>query len=127
MLRNHGRKDKYDHEIPGFNVRFNEIKAAIGRVMLKHLDGFNDNRRAIAARYNERLKPASCRPRRARMGQGRSITCTSCALERRDELQKVPQGKRHRHRHPLSRAQPSAAGRHGRSPHPAPAATPSRL
>jgi dTDP-4-amino-4,6-dideoxygalactose transaminase len=24
--------------------------------MLKHLDGFNDNRRKIAARYNERLK-----------------------------------------------------------------------
>ncbi len=56
MLRNHGRKDKYLHEMPGFNVRFNEIQGAIGRVMLKHLDAFNDNRRAIAARYNERLK-----------------------------------------------------------------------
>lgn len=55
MFRNHGRKDKYHHEFAGFNVRFDEIKAAIGRVMLKHLDGFNDNRRAIAARYNERL------------------------------------------------------------------------
>ena len=56
MLRNHGRKDKYHHEFAGFNVRFNEIQGAIGRVMLKHLDGFNDNRRKIAARYNERLK-----------------------------------------------------------------------
>ena len=56
MLRNHGRQGKYDHEFPGYNVRFNEIKAAIGRVMLKHLDGFNENRRKIAARYNERLK-----------------------------------------------------------------------
>jgi dTDP-4-amino-4,6-dideoxygalactose transaminase len=55
MLRNHGRKDKYLHEIAGFNVRFNEIQGAIGRVMLKHLDGFNENRRKIAARYNERL------------------------------------------------------------------------
>src|ERR1035437_7688144 len=43
MLRNHGRQGKYDHEFPGYNVRFNEINAAIGRVMLKHLDGFNDN------------------------------------------------------------------------------------
>src|SRR6202789_935963 len=51
MYRNHGRKDKYLHEFAGFNVRFNEIQGAIGRVMLKHLDGFNDNRRAIAARY----------------------------------------------------------------------------
>ena len=56
MLRNHGRQGKYDHEFTGYNVRFNEINAAIGRVMLKHLDGFNENRRKIAARYNERLK-----------------------------------------------------------------------
>ena len=56
MLRNHGRQGKYDHEFPGYNVRFNEINAAIGRVMLKRLDAFNENRRKIAARYNERLK-----------------------------------------------------------------------
>jgi perosamine synthetase len=55
MYRNHGRKDKYLHEFAGFNVRFNEIQAAIGRVMLKHLDCFNDNRRAIAARYDQHL------------------------------------------------------------------------
>src|SRR5439155_17546014 len=56
MLRNHGRRDKYHHEFAGFNIRFNEIQGAIGRVMLKHLDRFNDHRRAVAARYNERLK-----------------------------------------------------------------------
>src|SRR5690242_10377035 len=55
MLRNHGRQGKYDHEFAGYNVRFNEINAAIGRVMLKHLDAFNENRRKIAARYHERL------------------------------------------------------------------------
>ena len=36
-------------------MRFNEIQAAIGRVMLKHLDSFNERRRQIAARYRERL------------------------------------------------------------------------
>lgn len=56
MLRNHGRKDKYTHEIPGFNVRFNEIQGAIGRVMLRHLDALNDNRRRIADHYGRRLK-----------------------------------------------------------------------
>ena len=56
MLRNHGRQGKYDHEFPGYNVRFNEINAAIGRVMLKHLDGFNTVRRKIAAHYDARLK-----------------------------------------------------------------------
>jgi len=56
MLRNHGRRDKYRHEFAGYNVRFNEIQAAIGRVMLKRLPEFNANRRAIAAHYNERLR-----------------------------------------------------------------------
>jgi dTDP-4-amino-4,6-dideoxygalactose transaminase len=55
MYRNHGRKDKYLHEFAGFNVRFNEIQGAIGRVMLKHLDRFNAHRRAIAAHYNQHL------------------------------------------------------------------------
>lgn len=56
MLRNHGRKEKFTHEIAGFNVRFNEVQAAIGRVMLKHLDAYNENRRAIASYYNSRLQ-----------------------------------------------------------------------
>ena len=55
MLRNHGRQGKYDHEFTGYNVRFNEINAVIGRVMLKHLDVFNEHRRSIAARYTQRL------------------------------------------------------------------------
>lgn len=62
MLRNHGRKDKYLHEFTGFNVRFNEIQGAIGRVMLRHLDGFNESRRRIAARYNECLKEVVVTP-----------------------------------------------------------------
>ncbi|MFO0793764.1 MAG: DegT/DnrJ/EryC1/StrS family aminotransferase [Candidatus Brocadiaceae bacterium] len=56
MLRNHGRKEKYTHEMIGFNLRFNEVQAAIGRVALRHLDAFNQNRRKIAAYYNDRLK-----------------------------------------------------------------------
>ncbi len=55
MLRNHGRKEKYLHEITGYNVRFNEIQAAVGRVALRHLDELNEQRRQIAARYRQRL------------------------------------------------------------------------
>jgi dTDP-4-amino-4,6-dideoxygalactose transaminase len=57
MLRDHGRRDKYQHEIVGWNLRFNEIQAATGRIFLRRLDEFNDRRRAIAARYRERLGP----------------------------------------------------------------------
>lgn len=55
MLRDHGRKSKYTHELVGFNLRFNEIQAAIGRVMLRRLDEMNAHRRQVAARYNEKL------------------------------------------------------------------------
>ncbi len=56
MLRNHGRKDKYIHELVGFNLRFNEIQAAVGREQLKHLDDFNAKRRQAVAWYRERLR-----------------------------------------------------------------------
>lgn len=56
MLRNHGRKDKYTHEMVGYNMRLNEMQAAIGRVGLKYLDSQNEKRRVIADMYNQRLK-----------------------------------------------------------------------
>jgi dTDP-4-amino-4,6-dideoxygalactose transaminase len=56
MLRNHGRRGKYVHELVGFNLRFNEIQAAIGRVALRHLESLNQARIALAAHYDERLR-----------------------------------------------------------------------
>ena len=55
MLRNHGRKTKYVHELVGYNLRFNEIQAAIGRIGLRKLSELNEHRRRVAARYTERL------------------------------------------------------------------------
>src|SRR6185503_5868200 len=55
MLRNHGRKDKYLHEKVGFNLRFNEIQAAIGREQLKVLDQLNAGRRRVAQWYRDGL------------------------------------------------------------------------
>jgi len=56
MLRDHGRRSKYTHEVAGFNLRFNEIQAAVGRVALRHLGELNSRRRAAAARYRARLE-----------------------------------------------------------------------
>jgi dTDP-4-amino-4,6-dideoxygalactose transaminase len=50
-LRDHGRLNKDVHAEVGFNLRFNEIQAAIGRVLLRRLDAMNEHRRALAARY----------------------------------------------------------------------------
>ncbi len=55
MLRNHGRKDKFTHEKVGYNLRFNEIQAAAGRVALRYLDQLNSHRREVVSWYNRRL------------------------------------------------------------------------
>jgi dTDP-4-amino-4,6-dideoxygalactose transaminase len=54
-LRNHGRVSKDVHTELGFNLRFNDVQAAIGRVLLRRLDSMNARRRAIAARYAQAL------------------------------------------------------------------------
>jgi dTDP-4-amino-4,6-dideoxygalactose transaminase len=50
-LRDHGRQSKDVHVEVGFNLRFNDLQAAVGRVLLGRLDTMNDRRRALAARY----------------------------------------------------------------------------
>ncbi|HUP35176.1 MAG TPA: DegT/DnrJ/EryC1/StrS family aminotransferase [Candidatus Limnocylindria bacterium] len=54
-LRDHGRLNKDVHREIGFNLRFNDIQAAIGRVLLRRLDAMNDHRRLLAARYRRGL------------------------------------------------------------------------
>jgi dTDP-4-amino-4,6-dideoxygalactose transaminase len=54
-LRDHGRLNKDVHTEVGFNLRFNEIQAAVGRVLLRRLDAMNERRRLLAARDAERL------------------------------------------------------------------------
>jgi dTDP-4-amino-4,6-dideoxygalactose transaminase len=55
LLRDHGRSDKYTHVEVGFNLRFNEIQAAVGRKQLALLEDFIARRRAVAARYDGAL------------------------------------------------------------------------
>jgi dTDP-4-amino-4,6-dideoxygalactose transaminase len=55
MLREHGSIKKYEHSFPGYNFRMEGLQGAVLAVKLPHLDGWNDRRRAIAKRYDERL------------------------------------------------------------------------
>ncbi len=55
MLRNHGRHQKYEHEIEGVNSRLDELQAAILRVKLRHLDTWNGRRRHHAQQYTRQL------------------------------------------------------------------------
>ena len=55
LLRDHGRIEKYTHQIVGYNLRFNEIQAAIGIKQLEKLPSWNETRRKIAQEYNKAL------------------------------------------------------------------------
>lgn len=56
LFRNHGRKEKYLHEIEGCNCRLDNLQAAILDVKLKYLKDWNEQRRSIANLYNEKLE-----------------------------------------------------------------------
>ena len=56
LLREHGMKVRYHHDVVGYNFRMTDIAAAIGLAQLPKLSGYNDRRRAIAARYDAELR-----------------------------------------------------------------------
>jgi len=53
MLRFHGSKAKKEFELIGYNSRLDAVQAAMLRIFLPHLDGWNAARREAAARYEE--------------------------------------------------------------------------
>lgn len=55
LLRDHGSPVRYHHDWVGLNGRLDEIQAAVLRVKLPHLEGWNEQRRAHAAHYQELL------------------------------------------------------------------------
>ena len=54
-LRHYGQKAKYEHVVAPLNHRLDTIQAAVLRVKLPHLDGWNARRRERAAAYREQL------------------------------------------------------------------------
>lgn len=55
LLRNYGSARKYHNEVQGENSRLDPLQAALLGVKLKHLDGWNAQRREQAALYRELL------------------------------------------------------------------------
>jgi dTDP-4-amino-4,6-dideoxygalactose transaminase len=58
-LRNGGQTDRYHHQEPGLNSRLDEMQAAILRTRLGWLPAWTTRRRALAARYRQRLSGSS--------------------------------------------------------------------
>jgi dTDP-4-amino-4,6-dideoxygalactose transaminase len=55
MLRNYGSREKYKHELPGFNSRLDPIQATILAAKLPFLDEWNLRRQRIAETYTINL------------------------------------------------------------------------
>jgi dTDP-4-amino-4,6-dideoxygalactose transaminase len=56
-LANHGRLEKFDHDIVGRNSRLDNLQAAVLRIKLEHLDLWNQKRNENANTYFNFLKP----------------------------------------------------------------------
>ncbi|MFN6991530.1 MAG: DegT/DnrJ/EryC1/StrS family aminotransferase, partial [Fervidobacterium sp.] len=56
MLREHGSRKKYYHEMVGYNSRLDAVQAGILSVKLKYLESWLDRRREIARTYERLFK-----------------------------------------------------------------------
>jgi dTDP-4-amino-4,6-dideoxygalactose transaminase len=65
MIRDHGSRHKYEHEVIGLNSRLDTLQAVVLSAKLRRLAGWNAARQAAAARYDELLSgcDAVVRPR----------------------------------------------------------------
>lgn len=55
VLRNHGSRERYHHNVIGYNSRLDELQAVILRIKLKHINEYNQNRRRVAHHYSKAL------------------------------------------------------------------------
>jgi dTDP-4-amino-4,6-dideoxygalactose transaminase len=65
MIADHGSRDKYDHEVIGFNSRLDTLQAVVLSAKLRRLAEWNAARQAAAQRYDALLAgvPEVVRPR----------------------------------------------------------------
>jgi len=59
LLRNHGSKQRYQNEVLGYNSKLDEIQAAVLRVKLPYVDGWNEQRRRVAKEYGGLLRDSA--------------------------------------------------------------------
>lgn len=62
LLRNQGMEQRYANEIPGANMRMTDVAAAVGRVQLKQLPGWTEQRRANAKFLDSKITGATPPP-----------------------------------------------------------------
>lgn len=56
MFKEHGSRERYHHDIIGYNMRMEGIQGAVLSVSLKYLDGWTKRRQELGRRYLEQIK-----------------------------------------------------------------------
>jgi dTDP-4-amino-4,6-dideoxygalactose transaminase len=85
-LRHHGHVSKFEHAIVGYNLRMDELQAAVLRIRLRRLDAALARRRAIAAHYDARFADGPVRPLSPRRDCEAAHHLYPVRVAKRDEL-----------------------------------------
>jgi dTDP-4-amino-4,6-dideoxygalactose transaminase len=86
LLRHHGHASKFEHVTIGYNLRLDELQAAVLRAKLPRLDASNAARRAHAAHYDRLFRGSPVCVPTARPGREHVYHCYAARVARRDEL-----------------------------------------
>ena len=87
LLRDHGSRKKYYHELIGTNSRLDEMQAAILLVKLKHIDKWNNSRNRHAALYNKGLAALPIQTPKTPKGTKHVFHLYSIVTKKRDALE----------------------------------------
>lgn len=94
LLRHHGSRRKYYHDVLGYNSRLDEIHAAILLIALEKIEEWNDLRRQKACFYREQLRNVQDVKAPEELSDRTHIYHLYCIeVNRRDQLMKSLQQK----------------------------------
>ena len=86
IFRNYGSEKRYYNKVVGTNSRLDEIQAALLKVRLSHAVELNEEKKAIAARYDKELDNENIMLPRVREGADHIYHQYVIRCKRRDEL-----------------------------------------
>jgi dTDP-4-amino-4,6-dideoxygalactose transaminase len=86
LLRHHGHVSKFEHAIIGYNLRFDELQAAVLRAKLPGLDAGNARRRVHAAHYDALFAGSAVSVPVCRPGNEHVYHVYALRAPRRDDL-----------------------------------------
>ena len=89
MLRSYGERRRYESVAHGHNSRLDALQASVLQVKLRHLERWNQRRRALAARYDDALADTTLTPPREVPGRLHAYHLYVARTQRRDDVRQL--------------------------------------